>query len=248
MRKGAKYQSSKPNRMTAARLREMDAAGELIECRLCNKKMAVITNSHLRTHGTTPDEYRTSFPGAPLVCAKSTEVLDSKRYKAPPMPTCRKPGCSNTVTQRHNNYCSSRCSMSDRMSRTGRNEQSGEKNPIYKNDGDAGWETYSDRQKAKARIRDSHTCQRCGNEVSGRAAHVHHLTPARCFTKAEEAHALDNLVLLCGEDPPCHKIAEWAVLKEMYARAIRLDELKKDDPTHVPISVVKREICYNKSK
>jgi len=64
-------------------------------------------------------------------------------------------------------------------------------------------------QSKKARERDAHTCQDCGQEgpVNGRALPVHHITPRREYVDeegnydAERADRLENLITLC---PSCH--------------------------------------------
>lgn len=49
-----------------------------------------------------------------------------------------------------------------------------------------------------ALARDDRRCQDCGTQDS---LHVHHITPVREFDNAEDAHYLDNLVVLCKH---CH--------------------------------------------
>lgn len=49
-------------------------------------------------------------------------------------------------------------------------------------------------------------CQGCGSEDD---LHVHHITPAREFDNIDEAHELDNLVLLCAR---CHN--RWEGLED----------------------------------
>lgn len=72
-------------------------------------------------------------------------------------------------------------------------------------------------QRAKARERDGHTCQKCGvmwDELE-QGLDVHHIRPFRVFllenngdveSASVEANRLDNLVCLCR---PCHISAEY---------------------------------------
>ncbi|MBN1148434.1 MAG: DEAD/DEAH box helicase [Anaerolineales bacterium] len=72
------------------------------------------------------------------------------------------------------------------------------------NDYGPGWAA----QRQRARARDGYRCQVCGAPEQGRSHDVHHKTPFRWFTSAEQANHLDNLVTLC---PACHRRAESAV-------------------------------------
>jgi hypothetical protein len=103
-------------------------------------------------------------------------------------------------------------------------DQRGDKNPSWVD----GWYSLGKTQKAKARERDGHRCQRCKEAVTGKRAHVHHLIPERCFDTPEEAHALTNLVTLCDK---CHLTVEWAGIKEMYRRAKLLDQVMTAVPS-----------------
>ncbi|HCR72701.1 MAG TPA: ATP-dependent helicase [Anaerolineae bacterium] len=58
------------------------------------------------------------------------------------------------------------------------------------------------------RKRDQFTCQVCGGKESNRQHDVHHKTPFRTFTSAEEANRLENLTTLC---PSCHHKVEQNV-------------------------------------
>jgi DEAD/DEAH box helicase domain-containing protein len=58
------------------------------------------------------------------------------------------------------------------------------------------------------RQRDGYRCQMCGTLENERAHDVHHKTPFRSFTSAEQANQLSNLVTLCHT---CHHKAETAV-------------------------------------
>jgi 5-methylcytosine-specific restriction endonuclease McrA len=63
--------------------------------------------------------------------------------------------------------------------------------------------------RAKARVRDNHTCQRCGKSKAdiGKNLDVHHIRPFRQFgaERHVEANALNNLITYC---PSCHKLVE----------------------------------------
>jgi 5-methylcytosine-specific restriction endonuclease McrA len=62
------------------------------------------------------------------------------------------------------------------------------------------------RQRARARERDGHTCQRCGLIQRRPALHVHHIRPRRAFAgDYVAANDLANLVTLCL---PCHRRVE----------------------------------------
>lgn len=57
--------------------------------------------------------------------------------------------------------------------------------------------------RRKVRRRAGNCCEDCGvtREEAGEQLHVHHKTPFRSFATPEEAHQLDNLILLCRR---CH--------------------------------------------
>ena len=44
-----------------------NATESLIECKICGRKLALITPSHLAKHGITIEEYRKKYPDAPLM-------------------------------------------------------------------------------------------------------------------------------------------------------------------------------------
>jgi DEAD/DEAH box helicase domain-containing protein len=67
---------------------------------------------------------------------------------------------------------------------------------------------YWNMRREKVRARDGYRCQNCGAPENGRAHDVHHKTPFRSFSSAEQANQLDNLITLC---PNCHRRAELAV-------------------------------------
>lgn len=46
---------------------------EYISCRICSKRMKQIHHVHLRIHGTTIEEYKKKFPGAPTRCEKGRD-------------------------------------------------------------------------------------------------------------------------------------------------------------------------------
>lgn len=190
----------------------------MVECCICHKQFKMITNTHLqKAHQMTPEEYLQAFPDAELIDEKMREHYRATRMHVE-KPVCARPGCSNCTTQTWNHYCSRTCAMSHRMSKDGRNEQRGAQNPMY----DGGWYALEKSQKRLARKRDQHRCRRCGRQVFGKRAHVHHLVAERCFDAPEEAHALDNLVTLCSN---CHLRVEWETIRELHRRAILLDEL-----------------------
>lgn len=67
--------------------------------------------------------------------------------------------------------------------------------------------------RSKVRKRDE-VCQHCGEDGSNRRLHVHHIIPVRKFHESdhhelEDAHSLDNLVLLCDR---CHIRVEHGVI------------------------------------
>ncbi len=203
----------------------------MIQCKLCNKEFKMITNSHLRIkHGITTEEYLARFPSASLCDEEMKDHYSKTRMKLKPsdFSVCAHPECKERVNHRNSKYCSYSCAMSHRMSKEWRNEQSASSNPQYTNGNY--WLRKSQKQKAKER--DGFECQSCGLVSKGKKIHAHHLIPETCFDTAEEAHALKNIVTLCNV---CHKTAEVAILRELYQRALRLDRLLKDDPTHIPI-------------
>ena len=66
--------------------------------------------------------------------------------------------------------------------------------------------------RRKALERDNHTCQDCGKhaEELERNPHVHHIRPVRTFDNVDNAHDLNNLVVLCGS---CHPKWEGLYLR-----------------------------------
>lgn len=68
---------------------------------------------------------------------------------------------------------------------------------------------------ARAQVLDrDEVCQNCGEDGSNRRLHVHHIIPVREFRDSdhhelEDAHTLDNLVLLCDR---CHARVEHGVI------------------------------------
>ena len=69
---------------------------------------------------------------------------------------------------------------------------------------------------ARERVRERDTvCQSCGEDGSTHQLDVHHIVPVRLFREQNcmelaDAHALDNLVLLCK---PCHSLAEHGTIE-----------------------------------
>lgn len=63
------------------------------------------------------------------------------------------------------------------------------------------------RVRREALERDDHECQNCGigPEEIGQEPDVHHIEPVREFDDPEDAHFLENLVVLC---PSCHANVE----------------------------------------
>lgn len=72
------------------------------------------------------------------------------------------------------------------------------------NDYGANWQKI----RETVRKRDQFTCQVCGAKESNRQHDVHHKTPFRAFTSAEEANRLENLTTLCHS---CHHKVEQNV-------------------------------------
>ena len=66
--------------------------------------------------------------------------------------------------------------------------------------------------RRKALERDNHTCQDCGKHADEleRNPHVHHIKPVRTFDNVDNAHELNNLVVLCGS---CHPKWEGLYLR-----------------------------------
>lgn len=72
------------------------------------------------------------------------------------------------------------------------------------NDYGPGWQKI----RENVRMRDQFTCQVCGAKETTRQHDVHHKTPFRAFTSAEEANRLENLITLCHS---CHHKVEQNV-------------------------------------
>lgn len=88
---------------------------------------------------------------------------------------------------------------------------SGENHPLwsgYSENYGAGWLA----MRKKARKRDNGTCQICGKskEELGKWPDVHHIQPVTSFEDKNNAHFLDNLILLCSS---CHGKVEQGELK-----------------------------------
>lgn len=214
----------------------------MIQCKACGKEFKMITNSHLKKgHSMTPEEYLLAYPGALLCDEEMKKKVVETRYRVEPdeYPRCHRPGCKNRVNQKHHKYCSRPCAMSHRMSRDGRGEQNAQKNHSYKE-----WYYVGKYNKKKARERDGFCCKRCGEYASGKALHVHHLIPERCFDEANVAHDLTNLVCLCNK---CHQVVEWGMFRELYQRALQLEALMKGVPDFVPLVDFKESLLINEN-
>ena len=90
---------------------------------------------------------------------------------------------------------------------------SGERNPNwrggYSRRYGSGWSIARDRVRERDEV-----CQQCEHDGSDDQLEVHHIIPVRLFRESphvrlEDAHALENLVLLCG---PCHRRADYGLL------------------------------------
>ena len=49
-----------------------------VECKICNRKMKLISNSHLKSHGMTPSEYLIMFPNEKLISDNSKKLHNQK--------------------------------------------------------------------------------------------------------------------------------------------------------------------------
>lgn len=97
----------------------------------------------------------------------------------------------------------------EKMSRS----TAGESNPNWKGGHDQRYGSRWGPARAKIRERDE-VCQHCAEDGSNRRLHVHHIVPVRKFRESdqfelEDAHALDNLVLLCDR---CHVRVEHGLI------------------------------------
>jgi len=192
----------------------------------------MITNTHLeKFHGISPHQYLEEYPEAKLYDDEMHQKIIKSRYSVE-RPVCKREGCSEIVTQSWNKYCSYSCSNKERMSRV---YQSGPDNPSWTD----GWYSIGKRNKRKARERDKYMCRKCQKIVKGKAAHVHHMIPERCFDDPNEAHDLNNLVTLCDS---CHLKIEWEVIRELHHRAYALDEMLKEDSNHISFDNFKENL------
>jgi len=119
------------------------------------------------------------------------------------------PACGNEIhiqpwrADKHSRtFCDAEC-MSKHYEESG--EWSGENSPIWKGGiryGN-GWVP----ARRKARERDCFTCQMCGitEEELGQPPDAHHITPVNEFKNQENAHYVENLILLCRA---CHMKVE----------------------------------------
>lgn len=217
----------------------------MVICKICNKEMKMITNSHLRTHKLYPEEYIAQFPDAELNDAKMKQRYQETRYKADPerFKVCDHADCNNRVNHLQSNYCSYKCSMSHRMGIDWRHENK-DRDPKRGGRWKDGWEFFDKKNKKLARERDNYVCQHCGADVKGpKQAHVHHMIPARCFERheAEIAHDVNNLVTLCTT---CHKFIEWDTLKKANELARKYDKLNENTAGYESFEEYKYRICF----
>lgn len=202
-----------------------------MKCKICDKEFKMITNTHLKkAHGIDTFEYKNKFGQDSLNDDTMRAKITASRYHVD-RPECYRVGCSESVTNTWNKYCSYFCAAKERDY----SFQTGEKNHQW----NGGWFSLGKRNKSLARERDQFKCRKCTKKVSGKAAHVHHMIPERCFDDPKKAHALPNLVTLCSN---CHLVLEWEVIKELHDRALKLDELLKDDPNHVSFEEYKNNL------
>lgn len=97
------------------------------------------------------------------------------------------------------NFCSLDCCNAYRV---------GENNPSWRGGHDKYYGQDWKAVRRMARIRDNHTCQRCGKNKKqvGRNLDVHHIKPVSTFTNRNDANTMDNVVTLCHA---CHMHVEW---------------------------------------
>lgn len=127
---------------------------------------------------------------------KKQEGLKVRRSAGKTCHRCGKPLLQASPSQiKKYRYCSEDCYRADRTEGA-----IGAVNRAAVAGRGPGW-----RQLAKTiRIRDGHSCRRCGqSDPSGRTLHVDHIIPFRAFATAEEANQPNNLASLCGH---CHAI------------------------------------------
>jgi ribosomal protein L31 len=96
-------------------------------------------------------------------------------------------------------FCSQECLVEWRS-----REYSGENHPRWKDNGDYYRGPNWHKQRTKARKRDNHECQNCGDEDS--ELDVHHIIPFSEFDDYKQANQLQNLITLCDS---CHSNVEW---------------------------------------
>ena len=99
-------------------------------------------------------------------------------------------------------FCSTSC-----LARWRSVKYRGEGNPFWKGGYNLDYSGEWWAVKKKALQRDNYTCQICGATKSsdGRNCDVHHKTPIREFENSEDAHYLENLIVLCRS---CHSSVE----------------------------------------
>lgn len=217
----------------------------MVICEVCGKELNMVTNSHLALHGMTPEEYRTRYPGVAMFDEEVRKIIHQTRHRVE-RPKCMHPKCDNSVTESYNIFCSNSCRSSYNFSKEYRNLQGGERSRLYKHGRSIAkaeriaknrkytkysrkgeWKKLGDSQKRLARERDSFECQKCGEPVSGKKAHVHHIVAERCFDDANIAHDLGNLVTLCWH---CHNFIEADTKKELHIHSNILEQLIQENP------------------
>lgn len=139
------------------------------------------------------------------------EITDEWRSKI------SKSNTGRTVSEREKQKISRALSgrtLSEETRRRMSESTAGNDNPNWRGGYDhrygAGWSQARDRARNRDRI-----CQKCGNNGSDRRLHVHHIVPVRAFRAAEDfeledAHDLDNLVVLCSR---CHVRADHGIVE-----------------------------------
>lgn len=159
-------------------------------CYGCNGEYpGVISKNHLyRAHKLSPSAYLAKYEKA------TSEDLRVRRYNQG-RKVCLREGCERFTAEKKNDHCSYECSMSNRMSKDGRNEQAGNTNSL-----DHGWYAIEDRNILLAKERDKWTCQVCFEVLKAQDCQAHHIIPKRWFkiTEVHKAHDLSNLITLCG--------------------------------------------------
>jgi hypothetical protein len=170
---------------------------KFIECKVCNRMLNSISNTHIKKHNMTVGEYKNKFNekvrGDGLIQRKSKYKLEHHKCM----------NCGTGFSKRGpdaNKYCSRKCyykAKSDNVK--------GENNPNYKEGYEPNYD-YGDnwyQMRRKTLDRDNRRCIICKESESNleRGLEVHHINPIRSFEIPEKANTLDNLVTLCKN---CH--------------------------------------------